>query len=94
MRLRGALIAVPIVNVPRLLNLSRYLPDRRDLNRSFPGLTKGSLAARLAKQRREARRSRLFRIAKDRVPQRVVQPRLPAWTAVAKMLCKVGVKTN
>ena len=48
-QLRGALIAVPIVNVPGFLNLSRYLPDRRDLNRSFPGLTKGSLTARLAK---------------------------------------------
>ena len=30
------------------MNLSRYLPDRRDLNRSFPGSAKGSLAARLA----------------------------------------------
>ncbi|MDE3000815.1 MAG: M14 family metallopeptidase [Gemmatimonadota bacterium] len=48
-RLRGALVAVPIVNVPGFLSLSRYLPDRRDLNRSFPGLTRGSLAARLAK---------------------------------------------
>ena len=47
-RLRGALIAVPIVNVPGFLNLSRYLPDRRDLNRSFPGSPRGSLAARLA----------------------------------------------
>ena len=47
-RLKGALIAVPIVNVPGFLNLSRYLPDRRDLNRSFPGSAKGSLAARLA----------------------------------------------
>ena len=47
--LRGALIAVPIVNVPGFLNLSRYLPDRRDLNRSFPGSARGSLAARLAK---------------------------------------------
>ncbi len=47
-RLRGALIAVPIVNVPGFLNLSRYLPDRRDLNRSFPGSSRGSLAARLA----------------------------------------------
>ena len=47
-RLRGALIAVPIVNVPGFLSLSRYLPDRRDLNRSFPGSAKGSLAARLA----------------------------------------------
>ena len=48
-RLNGALIAVPIVNVPGFLNLSRYLPDRRDLNRSFPGSARGSLAARLAK---------------------------------------------
>lgn len=47
-RLRGTLIAVPIVNVPGFLNLSRYLPDRRDLNRSFPGSARGSLAARLA----------------------------------------------
>ena len=46
--LRGGLIAVPIVNVPGFLNLSRYLPDRRDLNRSFPGSPRGSLAARLA----------------------------------------------
>ena len=47
-RLRGALLAVPIVNVYGLLHHSRYLPDRRDLNRTFPGSEKGSLAARLA----------------------------------------------
>ena len=47
--IRGALVAAPIVNVPGFLNLSRYLPDRRDLNRSFPGSAKGSLAARIAK---------------------------------------------
>ncbi|MDT8385515.1 MAG: succinylglutamate desuccinylase/aspartoacylase family protein [Gammaproteobacteria bacterium] len=47
-RMSGALIAVPIVNIHGLLNHSRYLPDRRDLNRSFPGTEKGSLAARLA----------------------------------------------
>ena len=47
-RLKGILIAVPIVNVPGFLSLSRYLPDRRDLNRSFPGSPRGSLAARLA----------------------------------------------
>lgn len=46
--LRGALIAVPIVNVHGFLEQSRYLPDRRDLNRSFPGSEKGSIAARLA----------------------------------------------
>ncbi|MDM7860699.1 succinylglutamate desuccinylase/aspartoacylase family protein [Alteromonas sp. ASW11-36] len=46
--LRGTLIAVPIVNVFGVLNQSRYLPDRRDLNRSFPGSRKGSLAGRIA----------------------------------------------
>lgn len=47
--IRGTLLAVPIVNVHGFLNQSRYLPDRRDLNRSFPGSAKGSIAARLAK---------------------------------------------
>ncbi len=46
--LRGTLIAVPIVNGYGVLNQSRYLPDRRDLNRSFPGSKKGSIAGRLA----------------------------------------------
>ena len=46
--LRGTLVAVPIVNVYGLIHHSRYLPDRRDLNRSFPGSVRGSLAARLA----------------------------------------------
>jgi predicted deacylase len=40
-RLRGTLVAVPIVNVYGLIHHSRYLPDRRDLNRSFPGSEKG-----------------------------------------------------
>lgn len=47
-RLRGTLILIPVVNVFGFLNHSRYLPDRRDLNRSFPGSDHGSLAARLA----------------------------------------------
>ncbi|QQD22143.1 succinylglutamate desuccinylase/aspartoacylase family protein [Venatoribacter cucullus] len=46
--LRGTLIAVPVVNVYGVISHSRYLPDRRDLNRSFPGSKKGSLAARMA----------------------------------------------
>ena len=46
--LRGTLLAVPIVNVHGFLDQSRYLPDRRDLNRSFPGSRKGSVAARMA----------------------------------------------
>jgi predicted deacylase len=48
-RLRGTLIAVPVVNVLGFLSQSRYLPDRRDLNRSFPGSTRGSLASRMAR---------------------------------------------
>ena len=46
--LRGAVIAVPIVNPLGFINESRYLPDRRDLNRSFPGSARGSTASRLA----------------------------------------------
>ena len=44
----GTLILVPIVNVYGVLNQSRYMPDRRDLNRSFPGSPKGSLAGIVA----------------------------------------------
>lgn len=44
----GTLLAVPIVNSFGFLNHSRYLPDRRDLNRCFPGLSEGSMASRLA----------------------------------------------
>jgi hypothetical protein len=47
-RLRGTLIAVPVVNVYGFINQTRYLPDRRDLNRFFPGSEKGSLTSRLA----------------------------------------------
>lgn len=46
--IRGTLLAVPIVNTLAFLHQSRYMPDRRDLNRSFPGSESGSLAARLA----------------------------------------------
>lgn len=48
--LSGTLISVPIANVFGFLTRSRYLPDRRDLNRSFPGSPKGSLASRIAHQ--------------------------------------------
>jgi len=44
----GTVIAVPVVNVLGFLAGDRYLPDRRDLNRSFPGSQRGSLAARIA----------------------------------------------
>lgn len=46
--IRGTLIAVSVANIYGFVALSRYLPDRRDLNRAFPGSKKGSLAARLA----------------------------------------------
>lgn len=46
--LAGTVVAVPIVNVFGVLQGSRYLPDRRDLNRAFPGSPRGSLASRLA----------------------------------------------
>jgi predicted deacylase len=47
-KLRGTLITVPIVNSFGFMARSRYLPDRRDLNRSFPGSPGGSLASRIA----------------------------------------------
>lgn len=45
----GTIVAVPVVNVHGFNTGSRYLPDRRDLNRSFPGSLRGSLASRIAK---------------------------------------------
>jgi len=47
-KMRGTLLVVPIVNSFGFLARSRYLPDRRDLNRCFPGSAAGSLGSRLA----------------------------------------------
>ena len=47
-RLKGTLIAIPIVNIYGFIHHTRYLPDGRDLNRSFPGSPRGSLTGRLA----------------------------------------------
>ncbi len=47
-RMSGTLVAVPVVNTFGFINQSRYLPDRRDLNRSFPGSAKGSLTSQVA----------------------------------------------
>jgi len=47
-RLSGTVLLVPVTNIFGFLNRSRYLPDRRDLNRSFPGSVSGSLASQLA----------------------------------------------
>lgn len=46
--LKGTLIAVPVINLFGFTQKSRYLPDRRDLNRSFPGSERGTLASRMA----------------------------------------------
>lgn len=51
--LRGTLVASPIVNVFGFVQHSRYLPDRRDLNRCFPGSETGSLGGRVAALFRE-----------------------------------------
>ncbi|MBC8377061.1 MAG: succinylglutamate desuccinylase/aspartoacylase family protein [FCB group bacterium] len=48
--LKGSLILVPVLNILGFDRHSRYLPDRRDLNRCFPGMAGGSLASRMAYQ--------------------------------------------
>ncbi|MCD0463489.1 succinylglutamate desuccinylase/aspartoacylase family protein [Roseiconus lacunae] len=45
---RGTLVLIPVLNMLGFERHERYLPDRRDLNRSFPGTPSGSLASRLA----------------------------------------------
>jgi predicted deacylase len=45
---RGGVILVPVLNLLSFDRHSRYLPDRRDLNRCFPGSKTGSLASRMA----------------------------------------------
>lgn len=47
-KLKGRIIGVPIVNLQGFQTNSRYLADRRDLNRYFPGTPQGSLASRIA----------------------------------------------
>ncbi len=46
---RGTMILIPVVNVLGFERHARYLPDRRDLNRCFPGSTTGSMASRMAR---------------------------------------------
>ncbi|MDA8563877.1 succinylglutamate desuccinylase/aspartoacylase family protein [Mariniblastus sp.] len=45
---RGSVVLIPVLNILAFDRHSRYLPDRRDLNRSFPGSATGSLAGRMA----------------------------------------------
>lgn len=47
--LKGTVIAIPIVNLYGFINFSRDVPDGKDVNRSFPGSSKGSLASRVAR---------------------------------------------
>ncbi len=47
---RGSVILIPVLNLLAFDRHSRYLPDRRDLNRCFPGSKKGSLAGRMARR--------------------------------------------
>ncbi len=47
-KLSGRVVGIPIVNLPGFQQGTRYLPDRRDLNRHFPGNPQGSLAERIA----------------------------------------------
>ena len=46
---RGSVIAIPLLNVFGFINFSRDVPDGKDVNRSFPGTRKGSLASRVAR---------------------------------------------
>jgi len=46
--LKGTLLLLPVMNPLAFMNRSRYLPDRRDLNRLFPGASSGSMGSRLA----------------------------------------------
>ena len=45
----GSVILIPVVNMLGFERHSRYLPDRRDLNRCFPGSKSGSMARRMAR---------------------------------------------
>jgi predicted deacylase len=47
-KIKGTLIAIPIVNIYGFIHHTRYLPDGRDLNRTFPGSPRGSLTGRIA----------------------------------------------
>lgn len=47
-QIKGTLLLIPVVNIFGFNHKSRYLPDRRDLNRSFPGSKNGSLASQMA----------------------------------------------
>lgn len=45
----GTLIVIPLLNIYGFINFNRYVPDGKDVNRSFPGTLTGSLASRIAR---------------------------------------------
>jgi predicted deacylase len=45
---KGSIIVIPLLNVYGFINFNRYVPDGKDVNRSFPGTKNGSLASRIA----------------------------------------------
>ena len=45
---RGTVVCIPVVNIYGFINFSREVPDGKDVNRSFPGSIRGSLAGRIA----------------------------------------------
>ena len=49
LKLRGTVIMLPMINVAGIRNGERYMPDRRDLNRQFPGSYGGSIASIVAR---------------------------------------------
>ena len=46
--IKGSVIVIPLLNVFGFINFSREVPDGKDVNRSFPGTSSGSLASRVA----------------------------------------------
>lgn len=101
-RLRGTLLVIPIVNTLGFMNNSRYLPDRRDLNRCFPGSPKGALASRLADMfmKEIVRQSDLgidlhsAAIHRENLPQIRVSPSKPETMQLAKMFGAPVVMTS
>ncbi len=91
-RIRGTLLLIPVTNIPGFLSRSRYLPDRRDLNRLFPGSAKGSLGARLARAFQENVASRCTHgidlhtgaVARPNLPQTRIDSKTPGALEMAR----------
>jgi uncharacterized protein len=100
--LSGTVLAVPIVNSFGFLAHSRYLPDRRDLNRSFPGSDQGSLASLLADLffREVVQRSQYgidlhtAALHRNNLPQVRIAPNDPALLKMAKAFAPPVILTS